>query len=424
MPRIEDLIARMKRADSPPSARPERARVLAATPDPSTPPNDRPGRATHPTPTIVQTAPALFERTNRLFVPAYGFTHEAPAAAFIESVGKERDREPRTVVLASRGAKIYIGRDHLASEDLIDLVPFGNRPGLDRRYHQPWLTIDRAASRVQPNGAYNVLLLVEGRRTVSFYGERKRAAPWVASARSGPWEMAVAWERGDGAELIPVDEDIRALLPTRIYATRSARGVIIARRARISPSGEIAGFVTEVWLVKLEVLDHNSSQDDVVRPNLWTMSRVEDEEVDPFTYKTEIPGDAILVFNRAAEIFHLVCGHGVPPAIARKLEFFRTQNAQASGPGSYMFREAIQGLGYMDALDAVQEPWQLAIVVGEHGYSSELAEEPMSFTKGETTAEMLRRYEAARPAERGELVNRWMTEYVYPTTDMWNYTGD
>lgn len=422
MSRIGDLMEKVSPGSSasnrpPPRPQPSRPVAVAA-------------------PTRVQPAPApavdeqvpLLTALDRFVVHAYGFDRGSQADALVGRVGRTTDTygntAPRNIIRAANGTRTYVEMNGGFSslESSMDLDPLGDRSGVsDHRYRQPWGTL-KSEGVEMPEGGYNVLLLAEGRRTTRFYGDRKRAAPYVERARSGPWDMAVAWERGDGAPLAPVAVNGA----TKIYAARSVRGVIIARRAVIGQGGTIERFVTRTWLVKLDVMDSRGSRaEHRVRPEFIVETRVDETEVSPMTYADHIrPEAAQPLYRRAAAIFDAECAPGVPEAVSKPLTMFRTQNAKRSGPESYAFRDAIKDIGYMAALDKAQEPWQLAMVVGEYGYGSEFAPNPMSYTKGQTTAEMLRRYKEERPAARGQLIDRWMTDYVYPSESMWDYTGD
>lgn len=387
---------------------------------------ERQARGSRPFSHIPNARPALFNRLDRLFVPAYGFDDQASAERHLGKVGLTVDDKPRTIAQTIRRDRTYVenGVSYGTPEGMIDLVPFGDRSGtFDRRYRQPSLTL-RKAGVSKPDGAYNVLLLAEGRRTASYFGDRKRSAPWVSMAKSGPWDMAVAWERSDGAPLATVDEATDGFAyNTRIFAARSARGIIIARRGVVDQDGTISRYMTEIWMVLLETFDKDASRDEIVRPSFRVIQRVDHENVDPMSCQSDLPADAQETFRRAADIFRHEC-RSVPTPIMEKLHFFGEQRMLSRAPAAGSFRDSIRHLDYMAALDEAQLPWQLDIVVAEFGYSSEFAECKMSFTKGETTREMLRRYKAERTLKRGEIVDQMMAEYVYPSSDTWNYTGD
>ncbi|OGL99317.1 hypothetical protein A2304_05230 [Candidatus Uhrbacteria bacterium RIFOXYB2_FULL_57_15] len=361
--------------------------------------------------------PVMTLDDRRLVVPAYGFDDERKAAAYLEAVGTTLDDGRRVRTVIRSGGRVYVERDVLMSEHEMDLYPLGDRRGtLDRRYHQPWLTLRRAETP-KPDGAYHVLLLPEGRRETSWFGDRKRAAPWVKRARTGPWEMAVAWERGDGESLRPVCE----WDGLRVYAARSVRGVLIARRFSISAAGVPEHAVTQTWLVTLDVFDHKAGTDDVVRPHFEVHTFMDDADPDPTKHRGRLHESAWPCFDRAAQIFRAQCGIGLPAATERHLRFFREQNEKSCGHEGDAFRARLKELDWLAGTDLVQEPWQMALAVW--AYSGQFGREEHFPTSGEQTEGMIEQYAAARPA-RAALVRRWMGDYVSQTTDMWNYRGD
>lgn len=378
-----------------------------------------PARQASPRPrpaTMVETVMAL--ASGRLVVPAYGFDDVAHAERYLAAVGQTIDGGDRRRTVIRAGSRVYVERDIGMTEYSMDLVPFCGQQR-DPRHRQPWPILRRSDSP-KPDGAYHALLLPEGRRETHWYGNRKRAAPWVKHAQSGPWDVAVAWERGDGNGLGAVYENDGL----RVYAARSARGVMIARRAVIGPAGQVERYVTETWLMTLDVLDRKAGDDDLVRPHFEVQSFVDEDPVDVTTYRERVAAAAQPCFDRAATIFRHRCGAALPRGMDAHLLFFQEQNAAARSRAGDAFRESIRDLDFRAALDRCQEPWQLEIAIGEFGYSSEFADNPMHFSRGQTTGKMLQLYKKDRPEARGKLIDRWWRDYVSQTTDMWNYTGD
>jgi len=263
-------------------------------------PPPRPVSAAAQRPTHLTTSPrpepesVMTLRARDLVVPAYGFDTSALAERYLSEVGWTLDDRRRTVIRS--GGKVYVERGITMAEDSMDLDPLGDRRGVsDPRYRQPWLTL-LSADKPKPHGAYHVLLLPEGRRETSWFGDRKRAAPWVTSARTGPWDVAVAWQRGDGEDLRPVYE--RDGL--RVYAARNVRGVLIARRAVISPGGAVERYVTETRFMTLDVFDRTFGTDDKVRPWFSVSVQLDEGPTDPLTYLDRFDEERRPLFERAA----------------------------------------------------------------------------------------------------------------------------
>lgn len=354
-------------------------------------------------------------RARDLVVPAYGFDTPALAERYLSEVGWTLDDRPRTVIRS--GGKVYVERGITMAEDCMDLDPLGDRRGVsDPRYRQPWLTL-LSADKPKPHGAYHVLLLPEGRRETSWFGDRKRTAPWVASARTGPWDVAVAWQRGDGEDLRPVYE--RDGL--RIYAARSVRGVLIARRAVIGMGGGVERYVTETRFMTLDVLDRKPGTDDKVRPWFAVSLFVDDEPASPLAYLDRFDEERRPLFERTAKLFDRLCARGIPAPVEKRLRFFHDQNAKSRGREGDAFRAKLKDHDWLAGTDLVQEPWQMALAIWE--YSGRFGREEHFPTSGEQTGDMITRYCDARPA-RAALVRRWMDEYVRQLTDSWNYRGD
>jgi len=80
---------------------------------------------------------------------------------------------------------------------------------------------------VKPEGSYNVVLMVEGRRQFSTWQRRTNKRPqWWYRLSDGFHDCATAWMRHDGAEQ---SGNIAIDAQTRLFAARSGRGAIYTR---------------------------------------------------------------------------------------------------------------------------------------------------------------------------------------------------
>lgn len=409
MARLTDLLAKVGAEAAPAAVRAAPRSVAQSHPQGSA----RADRAAVPAGGRSDSVVAFSER--RLVVPAYGFDNPALAERYLATVSATIDETPRTVIRAA--GRTYVERDLGMFETNMDLDPLAERRGAhDPRYRQPWPTIRRADQNM-PDGAYHVLLLTEGRRETHWYGDRKRSVPWVNRARSGPWHVATSWERGDGQPLRPIFEKDGL----RVYAAHSARGVLIARRAALDASGTATQFVTEVRLMSLDVFDRNTRDGDKVRPEFNVSRHIDDTATEPAEYRDRVPDVAKPAFDRAAAIFREQCSLGIPAEVEKHIRFFKEQNAMMRSPKGDEFRRRVDRMDCVEAFDAAQEPWQMALAVF-HSHKPE-PENTMFPTSGETTGYAIDRYKASRPA-RAALVDRWMRGYVSQLTDSWNYRGD
>jgi len=207
----------------------------------------------------------------------------------------------------------------------------------------------------------------------------------------------------------------------RVYAARNVRGVLIARRAVISPGGAVERYVTETRFMTLDVFDRTFGTDDKVRPWFSVSVQLDEGPTDPLTYLDRFDEERRPLFERAARLFNLHCARGVPAPLEKRLRFFHEQGAKSRGREGDAFRARLKELDWLAGTDLVQEPWQMALAVWE--YSGRFGREEHFPTSGEQTGDMIERYAAARPA-RAALVRRWMDEYVRQLTDSWNYRGD
>jgi len=278
----------------------------------------------------------------------------------------------------------------------------------------------------KPEGAYNVALMVEGRRQFSTWQRRTNRRPqWWYRLSDGFHDCATAWSRHDGAEQ---SGNITIDATTHLFAARSGRGAIYTRRAQFDSEGQLDGFKTGLVLVEFSILDRDPSKDDMLKiqlvasrtalsykPDAWAEPNVED--LDPVWQA---------LTERARNIFERFCKPVSDEVEQWRLSFldqrekFRAQRRASIAAATFL--DGIKALSWQEALQVVQEPWQLKVVIDHHCHTEFDSSVHRSDTNASRVGTMLSRFEC--DAERRIELLRMVSDFVAPMDSLWSYSGD
>jgi hypothetical protein len=283
----------------------------------------------------------------------------------------------------------------------------------------------KLASRddLRPEGAYNVALLVEGRRQY-FQHQRKtcKHPKWWYRLSEGQFDCYAAWGRNDTVDLpggIVVDD------ATRVYAARSGRGAIYLRRALFDNKGEPDGFRCGLLLVQFSILDRDQTKDDMLKVQIVS-SRAAITFNDENPWK-EYPDDGWRALaDKAHAGFEKTC-KTVPDTVDHWRKYFIEQSGKwhmnlRHFNSAANFTDGVKGMPWEQALQVVQEPWQLKVVLGVH-CNQRFDDSPhRSDTTCSRVWRMLSQFTCSD--ERRAELRQMIHDYVEPDDHIWNYSGD
>lgn len=283
----------------------------------------------------------------------------------------------------------------------------------DANYCKPIWEVLRAKSTPRPNNSFNVALLVEGRRQYFRCQHHTTKHPkWWYKIAEGNKDCFAVWDRKDNSEPNGAT--------TRIFAARSGRGVIYAREAEFDNSGKPSGFRTELVRIEFSFFDSNPAKDDMLRVQLsrqtsWSSEPHISGDLDPVWIK---------LIERARSGFERWC-KPIQPKVEEWRQFFigQREKAEVDRASSASFSSRVEKMkSWQEALRAVEEPWQLAIVASRHGRRSEFSSDGVYSIPYETVPEMIRRHDCSEE-RRAELM-QMIKDYVEPSDNLWDYRGD
>jgi hypothetical protein len=273
-------------------------------------------------------------------------------------------------------------------------------------------------------GAYNVALLVEGRRQFFRCHRHTTKHPkWWYRLADGDRDCFSVWSRCDGGEIrgaMVVDAS------TRMYAARSARGVIYAREMRFDNSGKPSGFRTTLVRVEFSILDRDPARDDMLRVQVSDQVCFSDNPGKPEEPSLHGLDDVWTgLIDRARGGFERWC-QPVPNPVESWRQLFIAQRDKAEADrrtyDGTSFGDRVKGMDWQEALRLVQEPWQLQVVIGAH-CNSRFDESPGYYDANyNRVGKMLATHDCS-PERRQELL-KMVADYVEPCDNLWNYTGD
>ncbi len=358
-------------------------------------------------------------------LPVLGFANRADADRYIEQT--------------TAGAEHFAFGDsfeplHLSSRSYV--APFGirhddwetNRVFEGSIMSKPsWFKLRDKGTAKTP-GAYNLVLMVEGVRSYFRHVQhRARIAPYMYRLAEGLRDCYAVWSGFDGRDLIPVMStggSDKEQPGQRVFAARSARGVLYARVANYSSNGELTGYTLRVALVEFSVLDRDPARDDMLRVTVMRqIAHSYKAGEKPEVSKDHLDDAWKKLVDRAEAGFNRWCRE-VPEKVDAWRQMFIEQKAKLSADREQhaeSFRARIEGMSWQSALAEVQEAWQLQIVIDVH-CDSKFDESPHRCSSNSTrVGRMLSSVEDAQ--RRGEL-NLMVSDFVVPCDKLWSYTGD
>lgn len=282
----------------------------------------------------------------------------------------------------------------------------------------------RGKDTAKPDGAYHAALLVEGRRQFYHHSRETTKHPkWWYRLSDGWKDCYAVWARRDGSEIADgmfVDGD------RRVFVARSARGVLYSREMLFANSGEPCGWRVELVRVELSILDRDPAKDDMLKVAVVNT-----------TFSSEEPAKVPeLSLDHLDEVWRGLIGDAIDgfeehcQPVSQKVEawrqFFLDQREKAEADRrrySDSFAERVKALDWQEALWQVEEPWQLAAVVGAHARKSEFYDSPgYSGATGTRVRNMLA-LQVCDDARREQL-QKMVADYVEHGDSLWDYTGD
>jgi hypothetical protein len=288
----------------------------------------------------------------------------------------------------------------------------------------------READSPMPEGAYNCAALVGGRqpyfRSVNYSNYN---LPWWLRLAEGIRESFTVWGR--------LGRESKIYDPTRIARTNSGRGAIYSRWPFFGRDGNIVRYHWEVRLVEFSILDRQPAKGDKLRVTV--------DAVRGFLELGEASDDELIIYGRddhwqqlfdaARAGFNAKCTDQPSPETMSWWRWFQGQRklaeADTTRHGASFFDTSVRGRGWLAALDAVSEAWQLPIAVQAYsGMFPQVPPDPdceldpgYTGTTGSMEARLLEAYYEWRPA-RQALLEKWMADYVVLLSNSRNYTGD
>ncbi len=379
---------------------------------------------------------AAAEDMRSFLVPSRGFATveqgEAEAARFFESVNQAAERAGVHQVEPAfwgetfyhpvfSGRCSYLPRINCGEWD-VQAILSGQTSS---REGKPIWTRLAPHDVVKPEGSYNVALLVEGRRRY-FRSQRytRKHPKWTYRLCDGEFDCCTVWGRNDVDHLnggIAVDDS------TRIYAARSARGVIYTRRTLFDNSGQPSGFHTGFALVEFSILDRDATKDDMLRVLITSRTAISDNSEqarDPWVDDLDQGWQALV--NRARTTFEATCKPVLDEVDEWRRNFIeqseKLRRMRAMSNSAMTFFDGIRNMDWQEALQLVQEPWQLKAVIDVH-CNHRFDDSPH---RDDTTCSRVGRmlYQFACSDERRAELQGMVRDFVAPADELWSYSGD
>ncbi len=359
--------------------------------------------------------------TSSFLLPVLGFSQRADADRYIEkALGAEDFALGERFEPLHNEARSYVpvGARHDDWET--------NRVFQSQIMSKPvWMKLrDKSSPRV--DGAYNLALMVEGVR--SFYRHVQHSAkvpPYMYRISEGLRDCYAVWTGYDGRNL----QAIRKTAGQSLFAARSGRGILYSRVANFDSRGEPCGFTLRVVEIEFSILDRDPARDDMMRVRATAqIAHSYRADQNPTVSTDHMDDVSKALVERAETGFNLWC-RAVPEEVEAWRQMFFGQKAKAladrelsqSSERSASFRQRVQGMEWQAALAAVQEAWQLQVVVDVH-CDSKFDDSPHRCdSNGHRVGVMLSRVE---DAERRGALSKMVSDFVAPCDKLWSYTGD
>jgi hypothetical protein len=351
-------------------------------------------------------------------VPAIGFSDARQAKAECAVQASLAGPGDQCYLTVHRGSKYYTPRvdEHHLDADSFLAGRIDLPSGLPR-----WFRLNNCGGE-RPADAYNVGLMVEGKRRFSRWMRKSNKHPgWWYRLVDGSFDCYAAWGRYDGTSFTPVvDKE-----GTRIFAARSGRGALFFRRARFDNDGQPDGFHCGLMLVEFGIADKDPARQERIKVHVVTArSAVTFNEENPWK---EYPDEHWQkLADRAHQGFVDTC-KPIDPELDQWRRYFIEQSGKwqmhmRSFNSRATFTDGIRALTWQQALDLVQEAWQLKVVLGVHCNQRFDESVHRSDTNCSRTWRMLGQYQCS-DERRGDL-RRMVNDYIQPDDKLWSYSGD
>ena len=258
-----------------------------------------------------------------------------------------------------------------------------------------WHTLHRKDSP-KPAGSYNIALMYEGPTKV-YLADRL-------------CECCVVWNRTDGKPLQPIWTDgTRA-----VYAARSGSGAMYARVLRYQ-NGKPNRLDTYFYALEFTVLDRDPAKDDMLRV-FCTKASISysdnpDQPREPYAEDTNSVLQDMLAQSRRG--FEKLCSP-VDKETKHRNEYYYGNipkwRADSDKRNQFMetdpsYYRKVKKMNWKEALDGVQEAWEMAAVIDAHNLDHEFwpAYPNYSGSMSKRVYTMLGRYECT-PERRKQLM--------------------
>jgi hypothetical protein len=360
---------------------------------------------------------------NSFLVPSLGFSDSAAA----ERYALNRDNLTNQIVYGmddnfarvTFGDKNYVPRISSIHGQWLISELINARAALSQT---KWELLRQKTTPMPSADAFNVCLLVDGPRQFSVYYPRTNKHPnWWYSLHMGNRECFAVWGRVNGQALgkhNPLDGE------NHIVASSYGRGVIVARTAHFSNSGEPSGFKNIMIKLDFSIKDKLEAKDDMLKVQIFRHLAITTvgEGVYDFAKEEDDNGWKILV-ERAQQGFALFC-ETVPKELDDWRKRFIEQKAYIARDNliaGASYGDQIKKLSWQEALATVHAPWQLQVVIDAHcgeQFDESVHRHSAKYTR---VGNMLAAHKCT--PERREQLGTMIEDFVHANSDDWNRTG-
>lgn len=303
-----------------------------------------------------------------LLIPVYGFGSMDKAVQYRDQTQEQRSSPMEKNVYCNRQyGKYYVPIPECGGLPAIGLMEVPRVLSGERRF------ILRRRQDFKPPEAYMAIMLMLGHRRFDYICRDSDVPPWVRRVSSGKRDCFVAWARNDGQLLQRTTLRSTEGQKFMAHVVRGARGLIYARRLVLGERGHIEGVASRTVGMSLVVFDKHPDRDDVLSLQTFALDDYDWPVADP-AIKLTIHQDAVWLglAQRVLIGFKQECCSWPADAEARR-RLIICQQARAREderlPAQASFHELIRHVGWQDALNLVEEPWQMELicrVYGEH----------------------------------------------------------